>query len=178
MATTPRSYRKGSYTYTESAPGSNKFQNFTAAKPTVKKVRDDSRDKKAKATQPAPTISRNPYEKKADLPTISRNPYESSSKKAYPARQGGMDTAVPPQRKKYPNRQGGMDTQVYQKPKSEKIAAKYGRYDKMEQAQAYRKPVSDEYLKELERRIGASQSPLGGFSRWLMRTGDKLFGRY
>lgn len=104
MATKPRSYRKGSYTYTESAPGSNKFQNFTASKPTVKKVRDESRDKKAKAAQPAPTISRNPYEKKADLPTISRNPYESSSKKAYPPRQGGMDTGNVMQ-KRYPSRE-------------------------------------------------------------------------
>lgn len=46
MATKPKSYKKGSYTYTESSQGSNKFQNFTA-KPTVKKVRDDSRKDKA-----------------------------------------------------------------------------------------------------------------------------------
>lgn len=115
MATKPRSYKKGSYTYTESAPGSNKFQNFTA-RPTVKQVRDESRDKKAEAAQPVRSKLENAYSPrdranvKADLPTISRNPYESSSKKSYPPRQGGMDTAVPPQRKKYPNRQGGMDT--------------------------------------------------------------------
>lgn len=47
MATKPKSYRKGDYIYTESSPGSNKYQNFTAAKPTVKKVRDDSRQDKA-----------------------------------------------------------------------------------------------------------------------------------
>jgi hypothetical protein len=48
MATKPKSYKKDGYIYTESSPGSNKFQNFTAAKPTVKKVRDDSRADKAK----------------------------------------------------------------------------------------------------------------------------------
>ena len=37
MATTPKSYKKGSYTYRESSPGSNKYQNFTAAKPVEKK---------------------------------------------------------------------------------------------------------------------------------------------
>jgi hypothetical protein len=47
MATKPKSYRKGDYIYTESSPGSNRYQNFTAAKPTVKKVRDDSRQDKA-----------------------------------------------------------------------------------------------------------------------------------
>lgn len=47
MAMKPKSYRKGDYIYTESSPGSNKYQNFTAAKPTVKKVRDDSRQDKA-----------------------------------------------------------------------------------------------------------------------------------
>lgn len=32
-----KSYKKDGYTYTESAPGSNKFQNFGAAKPVEKK---------------------------------------------------------------------------------------------------------------------------------------------
>jgi len=48
MATKPKSYKKNGYTYTESSPGSKKYQNFTAAKPTVKKVRDESRADKAK----------------------------------------------------------------------------------------------------------------------------------
>lgn len=49
MATKPRSYKKDGYVYTESAPGSNRFQNFTAAKPTVKEARKDSAKKKSDA---------------------------------------------------------------------------------------------------------------------------------
>jgi len=57
MATTPKSYKKGSYTYRESSPGSGKYQNFMAAS-TVKEVRDVSNKKKAEAARKPVTQSK------------------------------------------------------------------------------------------------------------------------
>lgn len=64
MATKPKSYKKDGYTYTESSQGSNRYQNFGPAKPTVKAVRDDSRKDKAvvaaKKTTTSPTYRGGP----------------------------------------------------------------------------------------------------------------------
>lgn len=115
MATTPRSYKKNGYTYTESAPGSNKFQNFTAgAKPTVKQVRDDSRGKKAEAvkafpkgladrqsTQPVRSKLEKGYSPRDAAGVSKYGEYRASKDvqtKKYPSRPMGMDNAVPPAR--------------------------------------------------------------------------------
>lgn len=65
-----KSYRKDSYTYTESSPGSNRFQNFSA-----KTVSSPAATAKRKAIQ-------------SDKKPSAKAP----AKKSYPARQGGMDT--------------------------------------------------------------------------------------
>ena len=82
MAVLPKSYKKNGYTYTESSPGSNKFQNFTAAKPTVKDVRVASNANKAKAAVVTPKAKGKPGESNM-----------SRSEATRPAsRMGGMDT--------------------------------------------------------------------------------------
>lgn len=113
MATKPRSYKKGSYTYTESAPGSNKFQNFTAAKPTVKQARDESRDKKAAVVQtPSPKYRGGPEgDGKVVSSKASATPTSDyRSPRSRPSATPTSDYRAAPIKKSYPARQGGMDT--------------------------------------------------------------------
>ena len=83
MATKPKSYRKGDYIYTESSPGSNRYQNFTAAKPTVKKVRDDSRKDKAVVVTKKVSTSK-PGESKMATTEATRKPSRGQEKR-YPS---------------------------------------------------------------------------------------------
>jgi hypothetical protein len=130
MATKPKSYKKNGYTYTESSPGSNKYQNFTAAKPTVKAVRDVSRADKANvaATKAFPKglADRQVIQAKSAQGLADRQPMpksaapQASSSKA-PFSKGKGSPSVPPRgqeqrfrpappKAKLVNRQGGMDT--------------------------------------------------------------------
>lgn len=129
MATTPRSYKKDGYTYTESAPGSNKFQNFTA-KPTVKKVREDSRADKAEVaarkttTRSTLEVSTSPRDtvpvsvKKTSSLGNATSPrdkmYPKASTQPDSAAKGkrGLDRAKAVEKKSYPSRPMGMDSEV------------------------------------------------------------------
>ena len=118
MATKPKSYKKDGYTYTESSPGSNRYQNFGAAKPTVKAVRDESRKDKAvvvtsKSTS-TPKYRGGPEgDGKAVVSKSSSKPGENKMSRTEATRKtsrmGGMDTGNV-MKKSYSSRQGGMDT--------------------------------------------------------------------
>ena len=113
MATTPRSYKKNGYTYTESAPGSNKFQNFTAAKPTVKQARDESRSKKAAVVQGTSPKYRGGSEGDGKVVSSKASATPTSdyrSPRSRPSATPTSDYRAAPIKKSYPARQGGMDT--------------------------------------------------------------------
>lgn len=114
-ATAARSYTKNGYKYTESAPGSNKFQNFTA-KPTVRDVREKSASDKAAVAKPVVSTKAFP---KGTADRQSTQPVRSKLELGYSPRDaagvskyGEYRASKDVQTKKYPSRQGGMDNAV------------------------------------------------------------------
>lgn len=110
MATKPRSYKKGAYTYTESSLGSNKFQNFTA-KPTVKEVRDTSRkDKAVVATKKYSATPTSDYRSPKAMPSATPTSDYRSPRSRPSATPTSDYRGTPVRGTPRANRQGGMDT--------------------------------------------------------------------
>lgn len=132
MAITPKSYKKNGYTYRESSPGSNKYQNFTAAKPMEKKpVTKAVPLPKPKPTTPVKkaVVSPKPGEssmarKEAARPTVSAVRQESRTLKADVATSRGvrgLSKAIPQAASKksamtYTGDAPGSDAEAYRGP--------------------------------------------------------------
>lgn len=175
-ATAVKSYTKGSYTYTESSPGSNKFQNFKAGEPMGERNKPAM---KAKAPVKSAVSS--------SAKVATKAPVSSPAfAKGLADRQTMPSKKTVDSRASFPKGKGTASTPKTVMSSSDAIASnrKWAKaYNSMPEGktitnQNYPSRVSEGDMEMLKRRAGAFSSPVGGLARSFVWAGDKLSGKY